>query len=278
MPDFNTNACAGFSADDREALWQAATTLVDAQAFIGRIIAAIGAATAWAKEKAGTFGAEVFGEGWQARIDETIEQALWKAMGLATLGLDPNAEEAPWDWFNKAVTFTSGTVTGFFGLAGAAIDIPISTLLMLRSIADIARAHGEDPATEETRQACLQVFAFGGKAGDGEEPEATYWAAKAALAALPAEVLIRQAAARLGVLFSDKLLAQAAPVAGALAGGAVNYMFMDYYQQIARVHFTLRRLERQYKDPDGVRACFDNLVRQATALKKLKREKAEAEA
>jgi hypothetical protein len=95
---------------------------------------------------------------------------------------------------------------------------------------------------------------------------------------LPAEILIRQAARRLGVLFSDKLLAQAAPVAGALAGGAVNFMFMDYYQQIARVHFTLRRLERQSKDPDGVGACFDNLVRQAKARKQLKQGKAEASA
>jgi len=33
------------------------------------------------------------------------------------------------------------------------------------------------------------------------------------------------------------------PGIGALAGGSLNYMFMDYYQQMARVHFTLRDLE-----------------------------------
>jgi hypothetical protein len=36
---------------------------------------------------------------------------------------------------------------------------------------------------------------------------------------------------------------------------------MAHYQQMARVHFTLRGLERRY-DFDSVRACLDRLVRQ----------------
>lgn len=44
---------------------------------------------------------------------------------------------------------------------------------------------------------------------------------------------------------------------------------MDYYQQIAEVHFTLRALERRYGDDGSVRACFDFLVSQARARKKL---------
>ena len=54
------------------------------------------------------------------------------------------------------------------------------------------------------------------------------------------------------------------PFAGALAGTGLNYAFMDFYQQMARVHFTVRALERKYGGEDTpVRACFDGLVRQA---------------
>ena len=41
---------------------------------------------------------------------------------------------------------------------------------------------------------------------------------------------------------------------------------MDYYQRMARVHFTIRALERRH-DPDAVRACFDSLVRAAKLLR-----------
>jgi hypothetical protein len=47
-------------------------------------------------------------------------------------------------------------------------------------------------------------------------------------------------------------------------------MFMDYYQQMARVHFTLRDLERRY-DASSVRAQFDALVREARERRKLRR-------
>ena len=62
-------------------------------------------------------------------------------------------------------------------------------------------------------------------------------------------------------MLSQKYLAQAVPLLGAAAGTTLNYVFMDYYQTMARVHFTLRDLERRH-DPAVVRACFDRLVRQ----------------
>jgi hypothetical protein len=34
------------------------------------------------------------------------------------------------------------------------------------------------------------------------------------------------------------------PVIGALGNAAVNYAFIDDFQEIARAHFTVRRLER----------------------------------
>jgi ribosomal protein L35AE/L33A len=38
---------------------------------------------------------------------------------------------------------------------------------------------------------------------------------------------------------------------------------MDYYQQMARVHFSIRAVERRHGADGAVRACFDQLLRQA---------------
>jgi hypothetical protein len=39
---------------------------------------------------------------------------------------------------------------------------------------------------------------------------------------------------------------------------ALNYAFIDHFQEIARAHFTVRRLERRY-GKDAVRAAYDSL-------------------
>ena len=41
------------------------------------------------------------------------------------------------------------------------VELPLTTTIMLRAIADIARHNGEDSRTLEARLACLQVFALG---------------------------------------------------------------------------------------------------------------------
>jgi EcsC protein family len=70
--------------------------------------------------------------------------------------------------------------------------------------------------------------------------------------------LIAQIASRFGVVVTQKLAAQAVPIIGALAGAAVNFAFIDHFQEIARAHFTVRRLERRY-GKDAVRTAYDKL-------------------
>jgi EcsC protein family len=57
---------------------------------------------------------------------------------------------------------------------------------------------------------------------------------------------------------TQKFAAQAVPIVGALGGAAVNYAFIDHFQEIARGHFTVRRLERRY-GKDAVRAAYEKL-------------------
>ena len=70
--------------------------------------------------------------------------------------------------------------------------------------------------------------------------------------------LIAQIASRFGVVVTQKLAAQAVPLVGALGGAAVNYAFIDHFQEVARAHFVVRRLERRY-GKDAVRMAYEKL-------------------
>jgi hypothetical protein len=40
--------------------------------------------------------------------------------------------------------------------------------------------------------------------------------------------------------------AQLIPLVGAASGAAINHIFIEHFQNVARGHFTIRRLERTY--------------------------------
>ena len=69
---------------------------------------------------------------------------------------------------------------------------------------------------------------------------------------------ITQVAARFGVVVSEKAAAQSIPVVGAAGGAAINTIFIDHFQNIARGHFTVRRLERIYGE-ELIREAYENL-------------------
>ena len=61
------------------------------------------------------------------------------------------------------------------------------------------------------------------------------------------------------MVVTQKVAAQAIPVIGALGGAAVNYAFIEHFQDVARGHFTVRRLERTY-GKDLVRKEYERLA------------------
>lgn len=166
---------------------------------------------------------------------------------------------------HRGLAAAVGAAGGAFGLAGLAFELPLSTTLILRSIAEIARGEGEDLRDPEAALACLEVFALGGRGPGSERVEAGYFAVRGALAqslheaakfllqrrvvdeTAPALLrLVTQVAAQFGLVVSQKLAAQAMPVLGALGGASLNYAFADHFQRLAHGHFTVRRLERKY--------------------------------
>jgi EcsC protein family len=197
-------------------------------------------------------------------IAHASETALRGALRLALRTLDLNAQARPANRAHKLAAAASGALGGALGLAALPIELPISTTILLRSIAEIARQEGEDLNAPDAAFACIEVFALGGQAEEAAL-ESGYFAIRAALAksvsdsarfvategvsASSAPViarLISQIAARFGVVVSEKLAAQAAPILGAIGGAAVNAAFADHFQTLARGHFIVRRLERRH--------------------------------
>ena len=179
------------------------------------------------------------------------------------------------DWAHKAATAVSGAGGGFAGLPGVLAELPVTTALMLRAIAQIGAEEGEDVWSEEGRRQCLQVFAFGGPSRDDDQAETGYIAVRLALAELVANAagqplrallpgFLLAVAERFGAQVSVKVAGQAVPVIGAAAGGVINVLFTEHFQAKARGHFIVRRLERQH-GWEATRALYDRMAREQRA-------------
>jgi hypothetical protein len=132
-------------------------------------------------------------------------------------------------------------------------------------MADIARGKGENVHSVQTQLACLEVFALGSRNANDDASETGYYATRAGLARIVSEAarfiassglaeegapaivrLIAKVASRFSIAVSEKFAAQSVPVIGAAGGAAINLIFINHFQDTARAHFTVRRLERKY--------------------------------
>lgn len=210
-------------------------------------------------------GMELLPAKWSAVVNDATKRALQTALDTALMTFGRNGRLASSDIWHKIAATVSGAGGGAFGLPALVIELPVSTTIMLRSIADIARSEGEDMCSAESKLACLEVFALGGRTSQDDAAESGYFAVRAALAKAVSEAaefitqrglakegapvivrLISQIAARFGVNVSEKAAAQAVPAVGAVGGALINLAFIDHFQDMARGHFTVRRLERIY--------------------------------
>jgi hypothetical protein len=139
----------------------------------------------------------------------------------------------------------SGAASGFIGMGGFLPDATFTTLAIMREIARIAAAQGEDLSSDDARRACLEVFAFRSEA-DSDESELGYFSARLVFQGRPFTMLLSEVAARYGVVLGEKFSFQLVPIAGAVAGAALNAAFLAHYRNLALAHFTIRRLERRH--------------------------------
>jgi len=212
-----------------------------------------------------------------AGLSKAVEVAMLRCLKTAIRSLDEADRRRPATWLSTMAAGVTGGVSGFVGVAALPVELPVTTTLMLRAIADIARHNGEDLSKLEPRLACLQVFALGSRPA-GVRTDVGYFAARALLTKITgnaAAYLVERGAlelsapmtnrflaelvSRFSIVLSDRIAASALPVIGAVGGATVNVIFMNHFQQIAKGHFTVRRLERHY-GPDLVRRHYAQIA------------------
>jgi hypothetical protein len=77
---------------------------------------------------------------WRDKIGAITQKALLKASEAAIFTIKDVPGEKSSNRWHKLGVATTGGISGFFGIVALAIELPISTTIMLRSIAEIARS------------------------------------------------------------------------------------------------------------------------------------------
>ena len=208
------------------------------------------------------------------RFNRVVEAAILRSLNIAIRSIKPHSKRPPAQRASSVMAGISGGVSGFFGIAALPIELPVTTTLMLRAIADIARHHGEDLSTLEARLACVEVFALGASGGT-RRTDVGYYASRALINRMAADAtgifvergvanlsapvvngLVTEIAARFGIVVSERSAASALPLIGAVGGATVNVIFMNHFRRVARGHFAIRRLKRLY-GPSVVRQLYN---------------------
>lgn len=224
-------------------------------------------------------GLNLLPRNWYNGLHRSADAAIIKALNTALSSMRREHEHSAHRRFYKAIAAGSGAVSGLVGLPGLLVELPVTTTLMLRSIAEIARDQGEDIHSDETRTACLEVFALGGRTEVDDAADTGYYGVRLVLSSYltlattqvshpailgegaPVIVQFMQAvAARFGSQLTTRAAARVLPVIGAAAGATVNLIFMQHFQDMAHSHFTVRRLERQY-GADLIQTNYENIAR-----------------
>lgn len=229
-------------------------------------------------------GFDLLPERWSETLHEAVRASLNKALEVAVRSLDTRRYSGASNRLHRMAAIASGATGGAFGLAGLVVELPISTTIMLRSIADIARGEGENIGEIETQLSCLQVFALGGRSRSDDAAETGYFAVRSAMAKSVTEAarhlaqrgiaekgspalvrLISAIASRFGIVVSQKAAAMAVPALGAAGGAIVNSLFIRHFQDVARGHFVIRRLEREY-GTELIREAYEQLSLEEPAV------------
>jgi hypothetical protein len=215
---------------------------------------------------------------WSVAVNKAAKSALTKALETAVATMGKKHPRRSKELFHKILVGASGGIGGAFGLAALPIELPISTTIMLRSIADIARSEGHDISLIETKLECLEVFALGGRSKSDDASESMYWLTRAALSKTVSEAanyitqkgalnetapvivrFINEIASRFGVMVSEEVAAKAIPIIGAAGGGLINVFFIAHFQDMARGHFIVKRLELKYGTA-RIKETYDQIV------------------
>lgn len=238
-----------------------------------------------------------------APVINITNAAIRKAIdwSIATVTASPNYDEledayntSGWSafWHRLAAT-VSGGIGGAFGLPGLAIELPVTTGIIFRSIASIAKELGQDLNDPSTRLECLAVFALGNPTPNDDAMDSAYVSSRMAMTYLVKEAaefiatrtpeavadalakgtapklvaFITKIASQFNIVVSQKFIAQAVPAIGIATGAAINNAFTGHFNTAAKHHFTILEMERRY----GIETIGGELRKLSSEIKRTTR-------
>ncbi len=201
----------------------------------------------------------------RSRTDKLAFAALVQSLNIAVNTLPQKERPGSQDRLHRWMGAGTGILGGLAGFWSLAVELPVSTTIIMRSIADIAAAEGHDLNDVETRLACVQVFALGAPSDDDDAAESGYWVVRAGMskaftdaaahaaqyglsreAGPPLVRFISAISARFTADLSAHFALRMIPVISAVSAATVNVVFTRHFQEMAKGHFAIRRLEAKY--------------------------------
>lgn len=204
-------------------------------------------------------GLKMLPAGTRQQIEVAARSALMRSYDMASRSRTGLPGRVAGDRAHRVLGTISGALGGFGGLPTALMELPVATTVIFRAVLEVSEAHGEDPASEETRVECLRVFGSGGPTGGDDGVDTSFLGARLTLTGPALNAILGRVAPKFAAVLSQKLAAQTVPVLGAAAGAGTNYAFVDYYVSMAHVHFGLRRAIRDY-GADAVLEYFHKVL------------------
>ncbi len=217
-------------------------------------------------------------EKYQNKVKTIVDESLKAIVKVAVSSIKSEKKDISFvrgntkssKYFHTALATGSGAVGGFFGWFALPVEMPVSTAIIFRSIANTADQYGFDVNDPEIALECMYVFTMGSKSKDNSEMDSSYYTSRLAFSSVinraaeyiathsAKEVMngvnkgtapglvrfIAQIAAVFNVRVSEKLLASAVPIIGSVTSASLNAAFADYFCDAARYHFGLKSLEK----------------------------------
>lgn len=274
------NDSSAFFSDSEIKFIRDAVCFLENPSLLMKIAAVVGKPAEYLLNAAPTEVAEFTGHALRTSMDWVAETVPITDNKQA---FDAASDAAWWaGFYSQLAAGVSGGTGGVFGLPGLAIELPLTTGIMLRSIASIAAEFGADLSDPGVRLECLAIFSFGGPRKEDDAMESSFFTTKAAMAVLIKEAakfvagkapgaiaaavadgsavalvrLIARIAAQFEIAVTEKFIAQSLPVIGAVSGASINAAFAGYFNSVARYHFGIWKLQQQIGE-EAVKALYN---------------------
>ncbi|MGP3698715.1 EcsC family protein [Rhodobacter sp. NSM] len=145
-----------------------------------------------------------------------------------------------------ALVALTGAAGGAGGLATSVAELPVTITVIMHAIRRAAEAEGFDPDDPAIRVECLRIFGAGSPLRRDDGVNTSFIGARIAMSGAAVSRVVASVAPKLAAALGQKLMAQAVPVLGAVAGATLNTAYLSYYREIAEIRFALLRLAQTH--------------------------------